>query len=37
MNFLVFEKDNWQYMLGIDKKILDKVTPEALVDIANSI
>ncbi|SMQ81625.1 hypothetical protein SAMN05444673_4416 [Bacillus sp. OV166] len=37
MNFLVFEKDNWQYMLGVDKKVSNKVTPEVLVDIANSI
>ncbi|MDQ6600813.1 carbon monoxide dehydrogenase [Bacillus salipaludis] len=36
MNFLVFEKDNWQYMLGIDKKVTNKVTPEILVKIANS-
>ena len=37
MNFLVFEKDNWQYMLGIDKKVSNKVTPKNLVQIANSI
>ena len=37
MNFLVFEKDNWQYMIGIDKKVSNKVTPEILIDIANSI
>lgn len=36
-NELVFEKDEWQYMLGIDKRISDPVTPEVLVDIANSI
>ena len=36
-NVLVFEKDNWQYMLGIDKRIANKVTPEILVEIANSI
>ncbi|SDM42385.1 hypothetical protein SAMN05443253_103260 [Bacillus sp. OK048] len=36
-NILVFEKDNWQYMLGIDKRIGSKVTPEILVEIANSI
>ena len=34
---LVFERDNWQYMLSIDKRISDKVTPEILVEIANSI
>jgi|SRR5579875_627845 len=37
MNFLVFEKGNWQYMLGIDKKVSNKVTPDILVQIANSI
>jgi hypothetical protein len=36
-NFLFFEKDNWQYMLGIDKKVSDQVTPDGLVEIANSI
>ncbi|MBB6447243.1 hypothetical protein [Bacillus benzoevorans] len=36
-NILVFEKDHWQYMLGIDKRIANKVTPEILVEIANSI
>lgn len=36
-NILVFEKDNWQYMLGIDNRIANKVTPEILVEIANSI
>lgn len=36
-NFLVFEKDNCQYMLGIDKKVSNKVSPEILVQIANSI
>ncbi|MFJ7972320.1 hypothetical protein [Psychrobacillus sp. NPDC096389] len=36
-NVLVFEKDEWQYMLSINKKVSDKVTPEHLVDIANSI
>lgn len=35
-NFLVFENDNWQYMLGIDKRV-SKVTPDTLVEIANSI
>jgi hypothetical protein len=34
---LVFERDNWQYMLSITKKNSDKVTPEMLVEIANSI
>lgn len=36
-NILMFEKDDWQYMLGIDKRIANKVTPEILVSIANSI
>lgn len=36
-NTLVFEKDNWQYMLGVNKWIANKVTPEILVEIANSI
>ena len=36
-NLLVFERDNWQYTLNIDKRVSDKVTPETLVDIANSI
>ncbi|MBM7694015.1 hypothetical protein JOC77_003459 [Peribacillus deserti] len=36
-NFLVFEKDNWQYMFGIDKRVSKKVTPDILVEIANSI
>ncbi|MEK4485744.1 carbon monoxide dehydrogenase [Psychrobacillus sp. FSL H8-0484] len=35
-HFLVFENGNWQYMLGIDKR-LSKVTPDTLVEIANSI
>ncbi|QOV11814.1 hypothetical protein [Viridibacillus arvi] len=36
-NVLVFERGNWQYMLSIDKRVSDKVTPETLVEIANSI
>lgn len=36
-NFLVFESVQWQYMFGIDKRVSDKVTPEKLVEIANSI
>ena len=35
-NFFVFEDDNWQYMLGIDKRV-SKVTADTLVEIANSI
>ncbi|MEK5068672.1 hypothetical protein [Sporosarcina sp. FSL K6-1508] len=34
---LVFERDDWQYMLSIDKRVSDKITPETLLDIANSI
>lgn len=36
-NLLVFESDNWQYMFSIDADVSDKVTPEILVQIANSI
>jgi len=36
-NVLAFERENWQYMLWIDKRVSNKVTPEVLVDIANSI
>lgn len=36
-NTLVFEQDNWQYMLRVDQSISDIVTPEVLVEIANSI
>lgn len=36
-NVLVFEREDWQYMLWIDKRVSNKVTPEVLVDIANSI
>ncbi|MGE7837600.1 carbon monoxide dehydrogenase [Viridibacillus arvi] len=35
-NFFVFDYGNWQYMLGIDKRV-SKVTPDTLVKIANSI
>ncbi|MDG5789805.1 hypothetical protein QA612_20315 [Evansella sp. AB-P1] len=34
---LVFERDNWQYMLSIPKRISKKVTAEMLVEIADSI
>jgi hypothetical protein len=33
---LVFEKDHWQYMLGVSKRIANRVPPEMLVSIANS-
>ncbi|WP_251401586.1 hypothetical protein [Ureibacillus chungkukjangi] len=36
-NHLVFERGSWQYMLSVDKGVSDKVTPEILVQIANSI
>ena len=36
-NLLVFERDNWQYMFSVDADVSDKVTPEILVQIANSI
>lgn len=36
-NHLLFESDNWQYMLSIDKDVSNIVTPEILVQIANSI
>lgn len=34
--FLVFEKDNWQYSLGVDERISKQVTPKILLAIANS-
>ncbi len=36
-NFFVFEKNNLQYILGIYKGVANKVPPEILVEIANSI
>lgn len=36
-NLLVFEKDGWQYVLNINKAVSDKVAPEILVEIANSV
>ena len=36
-NILVFERDNWQYMLSVDRRVSNKVTAESLVQIANSI
>lgn len=36
-NVLVFESDNWQYMIGIDKRVANQVTSDLLVEIANSI
>lgn len=34
---LVFERDNWQYFLSIHRGVSEIVTPEILVEIANSI
>lgn len=34
---LVFEKDNLQYRFSVDKRMSEKITPEILVQIANSI
>lgn len=34
---LVFEMEGWQYVLSIDKLLSDKVPPDILVDIADSI
>ncbi|KOP70254.1 hypothetical protein AMS59_20745 [Lysinibacillus sp. FJAT-14745] len=36
-NMLVFERDGWQYMFGVDRDVSDKVTSEVLIEIANSI
>ncbi|MDG5472269.1 hypothetical protein P6709_10935 [Jeotgalibacillus sp. ET6] len=36
-NMLVFERGSWQYMLSIDKGVSDEVTPEILVQLADSI
>ncbi len=35
-NILVFERNNWQYMLSLDKRVSEQVPLEVLVDIANS-
>lgn len=35
-NAMVFERDGWQYVMTIDKKVSDEVPPEALVEIANA-
>jgi len=34
---LIFEEGDWQCMLSINKRVSDKVPPETLLDIANSI
>lgn len=36
-NLLVIERDDWQYVFSIDKDVADKVTPEILLQIANTI
>ena len=36
-NLLVFNKNEFQYILSVDKRISDKVTPELLIEIADSI
>jgi hypothetical protein len=36
-NLLVFEKNGWQYVLSINKTVSDQVTPEILIEIANSV
>ncbi|MCM3390151.1 hypothetical protein M3649_18815 [Ureibacillus chungkukjangi] len=36
-NMLVFEREQWQYILSIDEDVSDKVTADMLVQIANSI
>jgi hypothetical protein len=36
-NVLIFEKDNWQYMLSINKRSSELMLPGTLVQIANSI
>ncbi|WP_129692485.1 hypothetical protein [Gottfriedia acidiceleris] len=36
-NALFFEREGWQYEISIDLRVVDIVTPEVLVNIANSI
>ncbi|WP_449536311.1 hypothetical protein [Ferdinandcohnia sp. Marseille-Q9671] len=36
-NVFVFKRDKWQYLFSVNQRISDKVTPEELVQIANSI
>jgi hypothetical protein len=35
-NLFIFERDGWQYILSIDKRVSRQVPPEVLADIANS-
>lgn len=37
INLLAFEKDGFQYVLSVNKRISDKVTSEILMEITNSI
>lgn len=37
VHLLVFEKNDWQYILSIDKRLSDQVSEDVLVEIANSI
>lgn len=36
-NLFVFERDGWQYIMSIDKKVSEQVTRDVFVEIANSI
>ncbi|WP_343206510.1 hypothetical protein [Bacillus sp. B15-48] len=36
-NLFIFDKNGWQYILSINKHVSDRVTPEILVEIANSV
>lgn len=36
-NCLVFEKNNWQYIIGIDKRVSNKINSKVLIKIANSV
>lgn len=36
-NLLIFETDHWQYVFSIDQDVSNEVTPEILMQIANSI
>lgn len=36
-NVLVFDRDNWQYALSIDKRVSEVITPNTLLEIADSI
>ncbi|WP_052948046.1 hypothetical protein [Aneurinibacillus tyrosinisolvens] len=37
VNVLVFEKNGWQYMLSIDKRMEEKVPTKVLIEIAESV